>query len=177
MPGAGNGQAFDPALGERTALVRTCIVEGIKRTVGVEEGDFAAVDDDRRRGARRDIGNLSDGNEFDGHASQLCEGRTTPCFGITAIGSSPNSTVLGNANHHAYSLGQANMAKRAIEELDKQLAPTLYVPLGKAEAQRALTELELLEQRDTSLPPGLIALRDALRVAFVEAEPPADEGV
>jgi uncharacterized protein HemY len=86
-------------------------------------------------------------------------------------------TVLGNANHHAYSLGQANMAKRAIEELDKQLAPTLYVPLGKAEAQRALTELELLEQRDTSLPPGLIALRDALRVAFVEAEPPADEGV
>ena len=85
--------------------------------------------------------------------------------------------ILGNASHHAYSLGQANMAKRAIDEFDKQLEPTLYVPLGKAEAQRALTELELLEQRDTALSPGLVALRDALRAAFVEAEPPSDEAV
>lgn len=85
--------------------------------------------------------------------------------------------MLGNASHHAYSLGQANMAKRAIEELDKALARTLYVPLDQPEAQRALTELELLEQRQTSLPPALSALRDALRAAFVEAEPPADEAV
>ena len=69
------------------------------------------------------------------------------------------------------------MAKRAIDEFDKQLEPTLYVPLGKVEARRALTELELLEQRDTALSPGLVALRDALRAAFVEAEPPSDEAV
>jgi len=86
-------------------------------------------------------------------------------------------SILGNASHHAYSLGQANMAKRAIEEFDKTLAPTLYVPLDKPEAQRALTELELLEQRDTALTPALVALRDALRAAFVDAEPPADEAV
>jgi hypothetical protein len=85
--------------------------------------------------------------------------------------------VLGNASHHAYSFGQANMAKRAIEELDRELARTLYVAIDKAEARRALTELELLEQRDTTLPPGLVGLRESLRVAFVEAELPADEGV
>jgi hypothetical protein len=69
------------------------------------------------------------------------------------------------------------MAKRAIEELDKELAQTLYVGIDKAEARRALTELELLEERDTALSPGLRTLREALRVAFAEAERPADEGV
>jgi hypothetical protein len=85
--------------------------------------------------------------------------------------------LLGNASHHAYSFGQANMAQRAIEELDKELAQTLYVPIGKAEARRVLTELELLTERDTALTPGLVELRHALQAAFVEAEPPADEGV
>jgi hypothetical protein len=85
--------------------------------------------------------------------------------------------VLGNASHHAYSLGQANMAKRAIDELDKELAHTLYAGIDTVEARRALTELELLEQRDTSLTPGLVTLRDALRAAIDEAAPPADEGV
>jgi hypothetical protein len=85
--------------------------------------------------------------------------------------------VLGNASHHAYSLGQANMAKRAIDELDKELDDALYVALDKTEARRALTELEMLEERDTALTPGLVALRDSLRAALVEAKPPADEGV
>jgi hypothetical protein len=85
--------------------------------------------------------------------------------------------LLGNASHHAYSLGQANMAKRAIDEFDKELAHTLYVAIDKAEAQRALTELELVAQRDTALTPGLVALRESLRAAFVEAQPPSDEGV
>ena len=30
--------------------------------------------------------------------------------------------LLGNASHHAYSFGQANMAKRAIERLDQELS-------------------------------------------------------
>ncbi len=85
--------------------------------------------------------------------------------------------LLGNASHHAYSFGQANMAQRAIEELDKELARTLYVPIDKAEARRALTELELLSERDSSLTPGLVELRHALQAAFVEAQPRADEGV
>jgi hypothetical protein len=157
--------------------MRARIVQGIERPADIEDGNFAAVDDHGRRGARRDIGNLCDGDEFDGHASELCEGKTDALLRDYRDWLTSELHILGNASHHAYSLGQANMAKRALDELDKTLAPTLYVPLGKAEARRALTELELLEERDTALTPGLTALRDALRAAFVEAEPPADEGV
>ncbi len=42
--------------------------------------------------------------------------------------------LLGNASHHAYSFGQANMAKRAIERLDQELAnkiPLLLTPAKK----------------------------------------------
>src|ERR1035441_4556584 len=153
MPGTGHGQAFDPALRQRTALVRASIVEGIERSTGIEDGDFTTVDHDGDRGTRRDVGNLCDGNEFDGHASELCERKTDALLRDYRDWLKSELQILGNASHHAYSLGQANMAKRAIDEFDKQLEPTLYVPLGKAEAQRALTELELLEQRDTALSP------------------------
>ena len=85
--------------------------------------------------------------------------------------------LLGNASHHAYSLGQANMAKRAIDELDKELAQRLYVAVDQAEVRRALTEMELLTERDTALTPGLAALRDSLRAALAEAAPPSDEAV
>ena len=69
------------------------------------------------------------------------------------------------------------MAQRAIEELDKELARTLYVPIEKTQAQHALTELELIAQRGTALPPGLTELRAALQAAIGEAKLPADEGV
>ncbi len=83
--------------------------------------------------------------------------------------------LLSNASHHAYSFGQANMAKRAIDELDKELAATVYVGLDKGEVRRALTELDLLAQRDTSLTPGLTRLRESLQAAVVEAERPSAE--
>lgn len=83
--------------------------------------------------------------------------------------------LLSNASHHAYSFGQANMAKRAIDELDKTLAGTLYVPLDVVRARQVLTELDLLEQRQTSLTPGLTGLREALKEAIQEAERPAEE--
>jgi hypothetical protein len=85
--------------------------------------------------------------------------------------------ILGNASHHAYSLGQANMAKRAIDEFDKELAGTLYVGVENGEARRALTELDLIAQRGTALPPALTALAESMRAALDEAQPPADEGV
>jgi hypothetical protein len=69
------------------------------------------------------------------------------------------------------------MAKRAIDELDRTLAGQMTLLVDRGEARRALTELELLAQRDTSLPPGLAALQASLRAAVEEAEPPADEGV
>ena len=76
--------------------------------------------------------------------------------------------LLGNASHHAYSFGQANMAKRALERLDEELARTLYVALDRAEARRALTALEMLAERTTDLPPELQALRDAITAAQEE---------
>ncbi len=85
--------------------------------------------------------------------------------------------LLGNASHHAYAFGQANMAKRAIEELDGALAGHITLAVDATEARRALTELELLDQRGTSLPPGLVALRANLQAAIEEAKPPADEAV
>ena len=77
--------------------------------------------------------------------------------------------LLGNASHHAYSFGQANMAKRAIERLDEELARTLYVAVDRAEARRVLTALEALGQQTTSLPPELARLRDDITAALEEA--------
>jgi hypothetical protein len=81
--------------------------------------------------------------------------------------------LLGNASHHAYSFGQANMAKRAIERLDDELARTLYVALDRAEARRALTAIEALGQQTTSVPAELDALREAVKTALAEANEPA----
>ena len=82
--------------------------------------------------------------------------------------------LLGNASHHAYSFGQANMAKRAIERLDAELAKTLYLAIDRAEAMRALTALAALEERTTALPPELETLRAALKTAYAEeSEGPA----
>ena len=80
--------------------------------------------------------------------------------------------LLGNASHHAYSFGQANMAKRAIDRLDEELVKTIYVPVDRAEARKALTAIEMLGQAATGIPAELNALRDALKAALVEAQPP-----
>jgi hypothetical protein len=78
--------------------------------------------------------------------------------------------LLGNASHHAYSFGQANMAKRAIEKLDEELARSLYVPFDRAAARRILTALEAQGERTTTLPPELQTLRETLETALVEAD-------
>ncbi|GAC1582336.1 MAG: hypothetical protein NVS3B7_17740 [Candidatus Elarobacter sp.] len=80
--------------------------------------------------------------------------------------------LLGNASHHAYSFGQANMAKRAIERLDEELAKTAYVALDRAEARRILTAIEGLAAAATSVPPEFDVLRDALKQALAHAEMP-----
>ena len=77
--------------------------------------------------------------------------------------------LLGNASHHAYSFGQANMAKRAIERLDEELAHTLYVPLDRGEARRVLTAIEALGQQTTSVPAELQELREAIKAALAES--------
>ena len=77
--------------------------------------------------------------------------------------------LLGNASHHAYAFGQANMAKRALERLDEELARTLYVPLDRAAARRILTAIELQSEATTSAQPELETLRDVLTAALQEA--------
>ena len=76
--------------------------------------------------------------------------------------------LLGNASHHAYSFGQANMAKRAIERLDEELARALYVPLERGEARRVLTAIEAIGQQSTNVAPELDALREAIKAALDE---------
>ena len=76
--------------------------------------------------------------------------------------------LLGNASHHAYSFGQANMAKRAIERLDAETAETLFVPLARGDARRVLTAIEALGQQTTSVPAELQTLREAIVTAMVE---------
>ena len=46
---------------------------------------------------------------------------------------------------------------------------TLYVPLDRTAARRALTALEAVAERTTTLAPELEELRDTLRAALVEA--------
>ena len=80
--------------------------------------------------------------------------------------------LLGNASHHAYSFGQANMAKRALEKFDAERERTLYVAIDRAEARRVLTAIELLAQQTTAEPPELAQLRDALTAALAESTRP-----
>jgi uncharacterized membrane-anchored protein len=52
--------------------------------------------------------------------------------------------LLGNASHHAYSFGQANMAKRALERLDAELANKVDVMIERSEATGVLASLDAL---------------------------------
>ena len=70
--------------------------------------------------------------------------------------------LLGNASHHAYSFGQANMAQRAIERLDEVLATTLFVELSKTDAAVALARLSGVVGTET--------LHKALATAVAKAE-------
>ena len=76
--------------------------------------------------------------------------------------------LLGNASHHAYSFGQANMAKRALERLDAELAGRVPLLVARPEAERVLTALEMLRQRDTHLDPALAGLHDMLTASIAE---------
>jgi hypothetical protein len=77
--------------------------------------------------------------------------------------------LLGNASHHAYAFGQANMAKRAIERLDEEISGKVTLILERGEAAAISTALAMLAEVGTALPPALAGLRDRLLVAFSEA--------
>ena len=81
--------------------------------------------------------------------------------------------LLGNASHHAYSFGQANMAKRALEKLDAELGARFYLPLERPRAMAVLSALEAFEERTTALDPELDALRESLKQILADEAPPA----
>ena len=74
--------------------------------------------------------------------------------------------LLGNASHHAYSYGQANMAKRAIERFDQELEGRVAVALERHSIDAVLTALEQLAEDQTALDPALEALRTDLQTAL-----------
>jgi hypothetical protein len=79
--------------------------------------------------------------------------------------------LLGNASHHAYSFGQANMAKRALEKFDAETERMVYAGFDRVDARRILTAVELLAQQTTAEAPAFATLRDALTAALVESAP------
>lgn len=72
--------------------------------------------------------------------------------------------LLGNASHHAYSLGQANMAKRAIERLDAEIDDMVVLEL-EPEAASAITDaLDMMAEAE-ALPGELVELLQLIRTA------------
>ena len=62
--------------------------------------------------------------------------------------------LLGSAGEQAYSLGQANMAKRAVERLDAEIGDRVVLELEPEQADAirlALDELSQTEPLDESL--------------------------
>jgi hypothetical protein len=73
--------------------------------------------------------------------------------------------LLGNASHHAYSFGQANMAKRAIERLDQELENKVALLIDRPQAAALLASLEARKAQD-ELDAPLAALRVQLAAAL-----------
>ncbi len=76
--------------------------------------------------------------------------------------------LLSSASHHAYSFGQANMAKRALERLDQEGPHAITLSFERETIVAALTAFAMLEEQGT-LAPALATLRDALRAALDES--------
>jgi hypothetical protein len=77
--------------------------------------------------------------------------------------------LLGNAAHHAYSLGQANMAKRAVERFDAELGDRVVLELDPEFAQTVAAELEQLAGAE-ALPEPLVDFLRQLRAESLTEE-------
>lgn len=72
--------------------------------------------------------------------------------------------LLGNATQHAYSLGQANMAKRAIDRLDAEIGDRVVLELEPELADSIIEALEQLAQVE-ALPEPLVELLQLSRTS------------
>lgn len=72
--------------------------------------------------------------------------------------------LLGNAGKDAYSLGQANMAKRAIERLDAETDDWIVLELEPEEASAVTDALDMMAEAE-ALPDALVELLQLIRTA------------
>lgn len=72
--------------------------------------------------------------------------------------------LLGHADHHPYSLGQVNMAKRAVERLEAELGDRVVLELDPDLAAGVTDALEELAQVE-ALPQPLVELLQLSRTA------------
>ena len=77
--------------------------------------------------------------------------------------------LLGNASHHAYSFGQANMAKRALERYDAEVADRVAVSLEKADVRAILAALDAIVGTNGAEETVLMRVAELLRAALVAA--------
>ncbi len=116
VPRAGDGHPVDPAFGERPALVRTRVVEGIERPVDVEERDLALADGDGFPGPGRHVGDAR-------HRHELVVHQRT--------GSAPRGGRLAQ--------GLPRLARVRAEAPRKRQPPCLFVRSGQHGEARART--------------------------------------
>lgn len=72
--------------------------------------------------------------------------------------------LLGKSKHHAYSLGQANMAKRAVERLDAEIGDRVVLELEPENAGATADALEMMAEAE-ALPKELVELLALIRTA------------
>jgi hypothetical protein len=70
--------------------------------------------------------------------------------------------LLGKASHHAYSLGQANMAKRALERLDAEIDDRVVLELQPESATAIADALDMMAEAE-ALPDALVELLQLIR--------------
>lgn len=77
--------------------------------------------------------------------------------------------LLSNATHHAYSLGQANMARRAVDRLDAEIGDRVVLELEPEFVEAVASELERLAEGE-ALPDTLVDLLRRLRAENLAEE-------
>jgi hypothetical protein len=70
--------------------------------------------------------------------------------------------LLGNAGNDAYSLGQANMAKRAFQRLDAEIDDRIVIELEPETAGSIAEALEMMAETE-ALPDALVELLQLIR--------------
>lgn len=76
--------------------------------------------------------------------------------------------TLGNASHHAYSFGQANMAKRAIERFDAEASGKVLVGVDRETAHHSAEAIDVIIAHGETSNTALERLRDALKATLQE---------